>query len=282
VFTLAENTYGKSSVRLMKVKRDRPLQEVKEWKVELLLTGDFETCFTVGDNSEILPTDTMKNTVYSRARESAAECIEDFGQELAGFILARNPQVASARVTIVSTPWEHAMVEGKPHPSTFVRGSGESQTTVVTSVQGGGVSVTSGFENLVVLKTANSGFEGFIRDSLTTLPETADRLFGTAMRAQWKYRSAALPFEQLRGKLRNTLIDAFAQHDSKSVQHTLYAMGQAALEAVPEILDLELAMPNKHCLLVDLARFGQTNPNEIFVPTEEPYGNIVARICRES
>ena len=67
------------------------------------------------------------------------------------------------------------------------------------------------------------------------------------------------------------------EHDSKSVQHTLYAMAQAALEAVPEIIDMELAMPNKHCLLVDLSRFGQTNPNQIFVPTDEPYGNIVAR-----
>jgi urate oxidase len=282
VITLAENTYGKSSVRLMKVKRDRPLHEVKEWKVELLLTGDFESCFTAGDNSEILPTDTMKNTVYSRARESAAECIEDFARELAEFILTRNPQVASARVAIASTPWEHAVVEGKPHPSTFIRGTSESQTTVVTCVQGGEVAVNSGFENLVLLKTANSGFEGYLRDSLTTLPETADRLFGTAVRAQWKYRSAALPFEQLRGNLRETLIDSFAKHDSKSVQHTLYAMAQAALEAVPEILDVEMAMPNKHCLLVDLSRFGQTNPNEIFVPTDEPYGNIVARIRRES
>ena len=100
------------------------------------------------------------------------------------------------------------------------------------------------------------------------------------MRAQWKYQSAALPFDQLRSKLRDTLIEAFAEHDSKSVQHTLYAMAQAALEAAPEILDMELAMPNKHCLLVDLSRFGQTNPNEIFVPTDEPYGNIVARISQ--
>ena len=279
--TLAENSYGKSSVRVVKVKRDGPLHTLKEWKVEVLLFGDFETCFTVGDNSEILPTDTMKNTVYSRARESSAECIEDFGKELAEFFLGRNPQVGRVSINIASVPWEHVVSHGKPHPSTFVRGTGESQTTTVTSSREG-VSITSGLDNLVLLKTANSGFEGYIHDSLTTLPETADRLFGTAMRAQWKYASAALPFEQLRGKLRAALIDAFAQHDSKSVQHTLFAMAQAALEAVPEILDVELAMPNKHCLLIDLSRFGQTNPNEIFVPTDEPYGNIVARICRET
>jgi urate oxidase len=263
------------------VQRDGPLHSVKEWKVEVLLSGDFESCFTVGDNSQILPTDTMKNTVYSRARESTAECMEDFARELAEFFLARNPQVEGVAITIAGTAWNHALVQGKPHPSTFVRGSDETQTTAVKCVRGGEVSVTSGLDGLVVLKTANSGFEGYVKDSLTTLPETADRLFGTSMRAEWTYQSAVLPFDQLRSKLREALIRAFAEHDSKSVQHTLYAMAQAALDAVPEILDMELAMPNKHCLLVDLSRFGQTNPNQIFVPTDEPYGNIVARICRK-
>jgi urate oxidase len=282
VITLAENSYGKSSVRVMKVKRDRPLHTVSEWKVEVLLAGDFTTCFTDGDNSAILPTDTMKNTVYSRARESKAECVEEFALELCEFFLSRNPQVGQVAINVASTTWEHALVGGKPHPSTFVRGSSESQTTAVTCAQGGKPTVTSGLENLVVLKTANSGFEDYLRDSLTTLPETADRLLGTSMRAQWRYTSTGLPFDPLRNKLRDALIGAFAEHESKSVQHTLYAMAQAALEAAPEIVDIELAMPNKHCLLVDLSRFGQTNPNEIFVPTDEPFGNIVARISRES
>jgi urate oxidase len=281
VIALAENSYGKSSVRVMKVKRDGALHTVKEWKVEVLLSGDFETCFTSGDNSAILPTDTMKNTVYSRARESKAECIEDFALELADFFITRNPQVERVGINIASTIWENAVVEGRPHPSTFIRGSSEVETTAVTYFQGGGVSVVSGLSDLVILKTSNSGFEGYLRDSLTTLPETADRLFGTSMRAEWKYKSAGIPFEGLRSKLRAALIGAFAEHDSKSVQHTLYAMGQAALNAAPEIVDIELAMPNKHCLLVDLSRFGQTNPNEIFVPTDEPFGNIVARIRRD-
>jgi urate oxidase len=281
MIAMAENTYGKSSVRVMKVKRDQALHTVHEWKVEVLLAGDFTTCFTEGDNSDILPTDTMKNTVYSRARESTAECIEDFAGELTAFFLSRNPQVKQVAINITGTLWEHAVVQGKPHPSTFIRSTGEVQTTAVTCVQGGAASVTSGLEGLVVLKTANSGFEGYMRDSLTTLPETPDRLFGTSLRAQWKYKSPGLAFVPLRSKLRAALIEAFAQHDSKSVQHTLYAMAQAALEAVPEIEDIELGMPNKHCLLVDLSRFGQTNSNEIFVPVDEPYGNILARVCRK-
>ena len=179
MIALAENSYGKSSVRVMKVKRDRPLHTVKEWKVEVLLSGDFESCFTAGDNSAILPTDTMKNTVYSRARESTRGVYRRFRPGVGEFFLARNPQVERVAINIASTSWEHALVQGKPHPSTFIRGSSEAQTTAVTCAQGGEASVTSGLENLVLLKTANSGFEGYLRDSLTTLPETADRLFGT-------------------------------------------------------------------------------------------------------
>ena len=82
-------------------------------------------------------------------------------------------------------------------------------------------------------------------------------------------------------KIRETLLETFAHHQSKSVQHTLYAMGKAALDSNPEIDDINLSMPNKHCLLVDLSRFGQDNPNEIFVPVDEPHGNIQARLRRQ-
>ena len=85
----------------------------------------------------------------------------------------------------------------------------------------------------------------------------------------------------MRVKVREILLAQFADHESKSVQHTLYAMGKAALEEVAEVEDIELAMPNKHCLLVDLSRFGQDNPNEIFVPVDEPHGNIQARLRRQ-
>ncbi|MGB2640371.1 MAG: hypothetical protein WAN32_15590, partial [Candidatus Acidiferrum sp.] len=103
---------------------------------------------------------------------------------------------------------------------------------------------------------------------------------GTSVRARWTYSSPAQHFSSLRSKIRETVLGVFAAHVSKSVQHTLYAMGEAALANVAEIEDIELAMPNKHCLLVDLSRFGQDNPNEIFVPVDEPHGTIEARLCR--
>jgi urate oxidase len=162
-----------------------------------------------------------------------------------------------------------------------MRGSAEVQTTIVERAQNGPFQIHSGLNNLTILKTTDSGFEGYIKDPLTTLPETKDRILATAMRAEWHYTSAALNFESARSVIRETMLRTFANHKSKSVQHTLYAMAESALEAIPEIDDIEITMPNKHCLLVDLSRFGQDNPNQIFVPTDEPSGYIEARLRRK-
>jgi urate oxidase len=268
-------------VRLLQVKRHADRHDLREWTVEILLQGDFESCFTDGDNSKILPTDTLKNTVYSLARNSSPGAMEEFAQELLAFLLRRNPQVCGGQVKIKDKAWEHLPLEGRLHPTTFVQSSGECQTTEVTAARDGRVSVESGLENLVILKTAGSAFAGFIRDSLTTLPETTDRLLGTAAKVHWRYAAADLPFAALRQAIRQSLLRAFAEHASKSVQHTLYAMGQAVLECVPQVEEIELTMPNIHCLLVDLSRFGQDNPNEIFVPIDEPQGYIEARLRRQ-
>jgi len=281
MIALAENRYGKSRVRLVQVKRNSSRHEFREWTLQVLLEGDFASCFEDGDNSKILPTDTMKNTVYSLARNSAAECMEEFAQELAEFLARRNPQVSRAEVSISQKKWEHLNAGGKLHLTTFVQSSGECQTTTVTRTEQGTVSVRSGLENLVIMKTSGSGFEGYIRDPLTTLPEMKDRLFGAAVKANWNYSSSQPAYSLLRTKIRETLLATFAGHESKSVQHTLHAMARAVLEGVPEVEDIEIAMPNKHCLLVDLSRFGQDNPNEIFVPIDEPHGYIEARVRRQ-
>jgi urate oxidase len=265
---LAENRYGKSRVRLMKVTRGPK-------------GNDFDAAHYEGDNSKILPTDTIKNTVYSVARNSSAISMEDYAGELVDFLFGRNPQVSSVSVAVEGTMWKRLAVDGKPHPTAFMRDSGEVQTTTVTRARGEEITIHSGLKNLVVMKTADSGFQGYIVDELTTLKPTADRLFCTALAAEWHYTVPTLAFDAMRSALREAMIRAFADHKSKSVQETLYEMGESALERVAEVDYIDLAMPNKHCLLVDLSRFGQDNPNEIFVPTDEPAGQIEARVRRK-
>ena len=281
---LTANRYGKSRVRLMRLSKHFDHHDLDEWTVQILLSGDFETAHTHGDNSKILPTDTMKNTVYFVARESKADSMEDYAKELADYILTRNPQGTSAEVTIESTLWKRLTIDGKPYPTAFMRGSDERQTTTVARTQDSAFTITSGLDRLTILKTSNSAFTNYIKDSLTTLPETTDRLFGTALKAEWPYTPAAIAagidFNKVRTHLREAMLSAFAKHDSLSVQQTLFAMAEAALAHTDILDEIYLLMPNKHNLLVDLSRFGQDNPNHIFIPTDEPHGTIEATVRR--
>ena len=281
---LASSRYGKSRVRVVRVTRHESHHDLDEWTVQVLLTGDLATAHTVGDNSKILTTDTMKNTVYFVARQSKAESIEDYAKELIDFLLARNPQVASAEVFIESHLWKRMTADGQPYPTAFMHGSDERQTARVSRRQGEPFAIVSGLDGLHVLKTAQSGFFGYIKDELTTLPETTDRLFGTVLKAEWPYTARALEegidFNKVRSHLREVMLSTFAKHDSLSVQHTLFAMGEAALAHSGLIEEVSMLMPNKHNLLVDLSHFGSDNPNRIFVPTDEPHGTIEATVRR--
>jgi urate oxidase len=226
----------------------------------------------------------MKNTIYFVARESKSTSMEAYAQELIDHILTRNPHVSSAEVVIESTLWKRLTVDAKPFPTAFMRGSDERQTTTVSRQQGAPFTITSGLDHLTILKTSNSAFTGYIKDALTTLPETTDRLFGTALKGEWPYTPEAIEvgidFNKVRDHIREVLLSTFAKHDSLSVQQTLFAMAEAALAHTNLIDEIYLLMPNKHNLLVDLSRFGQENPNHIFVPTDEPHGTIEATVRR--
>ena len=278
--TLGENRYGKSRVRLMKVVRHETHHAMKEWNVRVLLHGDFETCFTAGDNSKILPTDTMKNTVYYLARESNAATLEEFAIELVKFLLANNPQVSKASVEIEEKSWQQMIIDGQPHPTTYQLGGPELQTAEIIQQRGGPLQITSGIDGLTILKTTKSAFTGYIKNVQTTLPESTDRIFGTRATVAWEYLETPADYAAVRATTLQTLLKVFAEHDSLSVQHTLFDIGAAILAAIPQMARVKLTMPNLHCNLVDLSRFGQTNPNQIFVPIDEPHGYIEAVIER--
>jgi urate oxidase len=278
---LGDNRYGKSRVRLSRIVRHGDRHEFNEWTVRVLLEGDFEASFTEADNSKILPTDTMKNTVYSRARASSATTIEGFAMELGDYLLSNNAQVSGVLIEIEEKAWEQLVVNGAPEATTFKLGGPEVHTVRAVRDQGRGWSVTSGIDGLVILKTTKSAFTGYIKDRLTTLMPATDRIFGTSATVAWPFEEGAVPdYAQVRARVIAALLKEFAAHDSMSVQHTLFDMGKAALAAAPEIQRITLTMPNLHHLLADLSPFGQDNPNHIFVPIDEPHGYIEATIER--
>jgi len=274
---LTWNRYGKSHIRLVKVRKTREVHEIIDLTIDIQLEGEFEPVYVEGDNARCIATDTMKNTVYAMAKQDTIDHVEMFAARLADHFSAK-PDVARTTVKAIEHPWERLSVGGRPHPHAFVQPGGEQRTTVVTKDREG-TSVVAGIQSLVVLKTTDSAFSGFPRDEYTTLPETNDRILATAVTASWTYRPGTTDFEG-RERIRTALVDTFAAHQSRSVQHTLYAMGRAALEACGDAREITLSMPNRHHLLVDLTPFGLDNSNEIFVATDQPYGLIEATVSR--
>ena len=277
---LGENRYGKSRVRLSRITRHGERHEFDEWSVRVLLQGDFDASFTEADNSSLLPTDTMKNTVYSIARNSNSITIEAFAMELGDYLLKNNPHVSKVGVEIESKAWERVVDEGGEEATTFKLGGPELATVNAAREQGGEWAIHSGIDGLVILKTTKSAFTGYIKDRLTTLKPATDRIFGTSATATWEYEAGSPDYAQVRARVIAAMLKEFAAHHSMSVQHTLFDMGNAALAAAPEIARITLTMPNLHHLLADLSPFGQSNPNHIFVPIDEPHGYIEATIER--
>lgn len=277
---IVHDNYGKSRVRLMKVERSGEGHSLQNITVNIALEGDFEAIHTIGDNSACLPTDTMKNTVYVLAGQTKEiEEIEVFGQRLAAHFLANNTQVSRAVIDVFEHGWKRMKFDGELHSHAFVKGSGEKRTTKINATREK-VTIESGVEDLIVLKTTGSGFVGFIKDAFTTLPEATDRIFSTSITATWRYANASDATGPVWSATRETILEVFAYHDSHSVQHTLYAMGEAVLERFSEVDEIAFSQPNIHCLPVDIARFGLENDNRIFVPTDEPHGLIEARLSR--
>jgi urate oxidase len=277
---LGENRYGKSRVRLSRITRHGDRHDFNEWTVEVLLRGDFDSSFTEAENTKVLPTDTMKNTVYVIARDSRAATIEDYAKELGDYLLQNNPQVSKVSVGVAEKSWERMHVNGAAEPTTFKLGGPEKQIVQAERAKDGPWSISSGIDGITILKTTKSAFTGYIKDKLTTLKPATDRIFGTSATVLWDYSVEAPDFASVRARVQQALLKEFAAHHSMSVQHTLFDMGKAALESAPEIARITLRMPNLHHLLADLSPFGQDNPNHIFVPIDEPHGSIEATIER--
>ena len=277
--SLSRTSYGKSRIRLVQVLRRGDRHEVRDLTVAIAFEGDYDTSYTEGDNRDVLPTDTMKNTVYALAARDGAGEPEAFGAILGTHFISRNPKLTRVHVDLIDHGWSHIADGAREHGQAFVRRGPEVRTArVVTDRKG--VAVTAGITDLIIMKTSRSAFADFPRDEFTTLPETRDRLLATALTAVWSYSESEVEFGAVFRTVRSSLLDAFARHDSLSVQHTLYAMAEVVLETIDVVNSISLEMPNRHHLPVDLTRFGMENRNEIFVATEEPFGLIKATLSR--
>ncbi len=292
---LGSNRYGKAENRVVRIYRDTERHSIRDLNVSTALRGDFARAHTDGDQSDVLPTDTQKNTAFAYAKEVGVSSPEEYAVALATRLLAAAPRATTAQVRVEEYAWDRIPVgegeEERGHDHSFVRRGTETRTCVAT-VDGRDedrqVWVVSGLEDLVVLKSTGSEFRGFLRDEYTTLEETDDRILATSVTARWRWVDGAVGVpggavdpEVSYGSVRRTLLSTFATTYSRALQETLYAMGTAVLETHPQIAEIRFSAPNRHHFAYDLARFGIDNDGEVFHAADRPYGLIEASVLRD-
>ncbi|GAA1514965.1 urate oxidase [Dactylosporangium maewongense] len=269
-FALGPNQYGKAEIRIVRVTRGPGGDELMDLNVSVSLRGDLAASHLTGDNGAVLPTDTQKNTVYAFARQHGIDDIESFAARLARHFVGSQPSIHGARVHVEQYPWRP--VDGR---HTFRRDGGEVRTATVHH-DAEHTQVVSGVRDLVLLKTTDSEFHGFVKDAWTTLPETRDRILATSVNATWRHTGSAD-----HGAARAALVEAFAATHSLALQQTLFAMGSSVLAACPDVVEVKLSLPNRHHFLVDLAPFGLDNPDEVYYAADRPYGLIEGTVRRD-
>ncbi|GAB1641819.1 factor-independent urate hydroxylase [Krasilnikovia sp. MM14-A1259] len=270
---LGPNRYGKAETRLVRVARDGDTHTLTDLNVSVALAGDLTATHLTGDNSAVLPTDTMKNTVYAFARDGVGEP-EAFGLRLARHFVQTLGHIDTATVTIESYGWQRL------GPHSFQR-SGDLTRTATVTVNPAGTQVVSGLSDLVLLNSTASEFHGFVKDRYTTLSETSDRILATAVNARWRHTGADTDWAGSFDGVRDALVSAFVNTYSHSLQQTLLSMGSVVLHRCSEVAEVRLALPNKHHYLVDLAPFGLDNPGEVFMAGDRPYGLIEGTVTRD-
>jgi urate oxidase len=281
---LGSNQYGKAENRVVRIYRDTPRHQIRDLNVSTALRGSFAEAHTSGDQQDVLPTDTQKNTVFAYAKKVGVASIEEFALALADRYLEACPAAEGARVEVDEYAWDRIQVDGAGHDHSFVRSGGGVRTTVV-NVDGRGedrvAHVVSGIKDLVVLKSTGSEFHGFLKDEYTTLQETTDRILATSLVARWRYVGTEVDWDKSYDSIRALLLQRFAEIHSLALQQTLNGMGTSVLEQHGDVAEIKFSAPNKHHFLTDLSPFGLENPGEVFHAADRPYGLIEASVVRD-
>lgn len=277
---LIKNRYGKGRVRVMRIHRDGERHEVSQLNVKAMVEGDFARAYTNADNSTSISTDTIKNVVNVVARENTGLSTEEFCLVLARKYLDTYAQVSSVAITAHETKWRRLSFGGKPHPHSFVLDGNGKPTVEVAQVRGGTPVMSSGVDGFTFMKSTQSGWENYLKDPYTTIPPTGDRMCATSMVATWKWSGKPASYPATNEKILDTALEVFATTYSMSVQDSLYRMGEAVLAAVPEISEISMACPNMHFIPMNLSAFGLDNNNDVFLPTDEPHGQIECTVGR--
>ncbi|XP_059618145.1 uricase [Phlebotomus argentipes] len=293
-YIISDYGYGKDNVKLLHVVRNGPVHSIKELEVCSHLKLYDKKDYLYGDNSDIVATDSQKNTIYLLAKKYGVKSPEDYALLLCAHFLSKYSHVKEVSIQVVEYPWKRIGSGDGPfkklHNHAFMFSPTSTRYCTVTHARTDPVpTVISGIKDLRVLKTTQSSFVNFIDDEYRSLPDMKDRIFSTIVRSSWQYSSwKNLDFDKIHNRVMEIILKNFAGDADKgimspSVQNTLYVAEKEVLDVIPEISTIDMEMPNKHYFTVDLSKFPkvvQGENEEVFLPVDKPSGIIYAQLDR--
>lgn len=288
-------TYGKQSVPVFKIRKLGRKHEVVDLIVRIMLEGTVSESWLSGENHQIVPTETQKNTCYALALQSEFDCPEDYALALGRDMLKRHSHIELVRIDVEERVWERIVVDGQEHTHAFQSPVGPRRNTCAAVMSRTRETVTSGVRDLKLMKTTNSGFKGYIEDQYTNLEPVGaggaspDRIMCTELEATWTYGDTPPEgYRRTNERVLKTLMKQFAGPPvegkfSKSLQETTHQMATAVLDEQQSIQEVWMAAPNVHFYRYPLEQFGLKNENVVFQSTEcasTASGRIVTRLVR--
>jgi len=291
-YTIVDSEAGKANVKLLYVAKEGPVHSIKELEVRTALALATTKEYRFGDNSDVIATDSQKNTINIFAKQYGVKSPELFAARLAQHFLLQYPQVVRAEVQVHEKPWSRIQdAQGRAHNHAFVSIPSSTRYAAATQDRTGAMSVSAGIRGLTVIKTTNSGFVNFVDDEYRTLADQPDRVLSTTITADWTYADVQnLDFDLAWRSIRDIILEQFAGPVdtgvySASVQNTQHNMQRAVLDAFPQVESITIDMPNRHYFGIDFSVFpieevqGQ-GAGEVLLPVDKPAGFITSTLTR--
>lgn len=278
---LEKNRYGKHRVRVLRAMRDEQDQHrVCELEADVLLSGELDASYLSPDNRSIVPTDTVKNTIHLLAHDYLETCRVEFAHVIGQHFLNRYAHLQGVSVELRERRWGRMPFGGQPHPHSFVSEENGQWFTRCDFERGQPARLRAGLRDHLIMKTTGSGFADYHQCEFTTLPPTHDRILATRLAAEWEFDAGTASFAGVDDTFLLAAYEVFAKRYSPSVQRTLFEIGEAFLERESRVKEVALTMPNVHFLGLDLSRLGRPDQKRVFLPTDEPHGEIEAVVTR--
>jgi urate oxidase len=295
-YEISDSGYGKDNVKLLHVERNGAVHSIKEFEVNTHLKLYSKKDYLNGDNSDIVATDSQKNTVYLLAKKFGVQSPEEFAIRLCTHFLTTYRHVEAAHVYIEEYPWKRINyskdLHGPEHNHAFIYTPVATRyCDVLQKRHDKHPTIISGLKDLRVLKTTQSSFVNFINDEFRSLPDMEDRVFSTIITASWQYSDInKINFDSLWHHVKEIILQNFAGDyhvgiPSPSVQNTIYLAQRDVLKTIKEISSISIQMPNKHYFVFDTSKYPavvQGENKEVFHPVDKPSGIIYSQLSRKN